>query len=496
MKTTIPPITFDMKRFPTRCAVLIISTVLTSFVFLPAVRAVSPPPDGGYANGNTAEGTNALFSLTSGVDNTALGFNALYHNTTGNYNTANGFQALFNNTNSSFNTATGVNALVANTTGHENTANGFGALNNNNGGYGNAATGFEALFHNTTGIRNTANGSGALFNNTMGDANTANGSGALSANTTAGGNTATGTDALAGNTTGNSNTANGFEALLGNTTGSGNTASGGNALLQATASDNTATGCATLINDTTGGNNTATGFRALFTNRIGNFNTATGVDALYRNTSGSANIALGYLAGQNLTTGSNNIDIGNNGVTGEAGKIRIGTAPTQNAAFVAGISGVAVTGAAVVVNSSGQLGVAPSSERFKMDIKSMDLASEAILALRPVTFRYKEGIDPNRTAQFGLVAEEVERVNPDLVSHDTKGNPYTVRYEAVNAMLLNEFLKEHRRNEEQEATIVELKSEMKALTAAMKEQARQFQELSMQVETSKRASQVALTDHN
>jgi hypothetical protein len=203
---------------------------------------------------------------------------------------------------------------------------------------------------------------------------------------------------------------------------------------------------------------------------------------------------LGNLAGQNLTTGSNNIDIGNSGVTGEAGKIRIGTAATQNATFVAGISGVAVTGAAVVVNSSGQLGVAPSSERFKMDIKSMDMASEAILALRPVTFRYKEGIDPNRTAQFGLVAEEVERVNPDLVSHDAKGNPYTVRYEAVNAMLLNEFLKEHRKVEEQdrkmqeqETAIAKQQKQIEALTAGL-------QKVSAQVEMSRPSAQTVLND--
>src|SRR5438309_7919278 len=177
----------------------------------------------------------------------------------------------------------------------------------------------------------------------------------------------------------------------------------------------------------------------------GGNNTAQGYQALYTNTTGSNNIAVGNSAGVNLTTGSNNIDIGNAGVAGESGKIRIGKQGTQNSAFIAGIFGVTMTGSPVVVNSSGKLGVSgTSSIRFKEAVKPMEKASEAILALKPVTFRYKEEIDPEGIPQFGLVAEEVERVNPDLITRDEAGKPAAVRYEAVNAMLLNEFLKEHR----------------------------------------------------
>ena len=163
---------------------------------------------------------------------------------------------------------------------------------------------------------------------------------------------------------------------------------------------------------------------------------------------GSNNIALGSFAGSNLTTGDNNIDIGNSGAGAESDTIRIGDSALQNRTFVAGISGIPITGTTVVVNGSGQLGVSPSSQRFKDEIKTMDKASEAILALKPVTFRYKKEIDPARISQFGLVAEEVEKVNPDLVVRDKEGKPYSVRYDQVNAMLLNEFLKQHRTVEE------------------------------------------------
>jgi hypothetical protein len=202
---------------------------------------------------------------------------------------------------------------------------------------------------------------------------------------------------------------------------------------------------------------------------------------------------LGFTAGLNLTTGSNNIDIGNVGVAGEANKIRIGTVGTQTATFIAGIHGATVTGTAVVVSSGGQLGVAPSSARFKDEIKPMDEVSEAILALKPVTFRYKHELDPDGIPQFGLVAEQVEKVNPDLVARDAEGKVYTVRYEAVNAMLLNEFLKEHRKVQELEndlrATIAQQRAEIKALTASVKEQASQIQKVSAQVAVSKPALQ-------
>src|SRR5207248_8655357 len=220
----------------------------------------------------------------------------------------------------------------------------------------------------------------------------------------------------------------------------------------------------------------------------GNRNTSVGVDSMVNN-SGNVNIALGRLAGVNLTTGDFNIEIGNAGVAAEARTIRIGTTGTQTKTFVAGINGAAVTGAAVKVNAAGQLGTAPSSRRFKEEIQPMDKASEAILELKPVTFHYKKEIDPDGTPEFGLVAEEVEKVNPDLVARDAEGKVYTVRYEAVNAMLLNEFLKEHRQVQElksivarQEATIAQQQKdfkltaaqqqmEIKALTAGLKEQA-------------------------
>jgi len=201
------------------------------------------------------------------------------------------------------------------------------------------------------------------------------------------------------------------------------------------------------------------------------------------NTVGSYNVALGVSAGSNLTTGSNNIEIGNSGVAGEANKIRIGA--TQTATFLAGISGATVpTGVAVIVDANGHLGTTTSSSRFKEAIKPMDKASESILALKPVTFRYKHEIDPEGIQQFGLVAEQVEKVNPDLVARDGQGKAYTVRYEAVNAMLLNEFLKEHRTVQEQGATIAELKKQIETLTAGL-------QKVSAQLEVSRTVQQVA-----
>jgi Chaperone of endosialidase len=263
----------------------------------------------------------------------------------------------------------------------------------------------------------------------------------------------------------------------------------------------------------------AIGVQALLGNTVGDANTAVGFNALMRNTTGDNNTAVGNGAGANLTIGDDNIDIGNPGVAGENETIRIGTAGFQRRAFIIGIRGVAVTGSTVVVNTSGQLGVLPSSARFKDEIKPMDKASEAILALKPVTFRYKEELDPKGIPQFGLVAEDVEKVNPDLVTRDAKGEIYTVRYEAVNAMLLNEFLKEHRKVEEQahinqqqeainsqlnsaltqqqkqaQATAAQQQKEIKALTASLKEQASQIQKVSAQVELNKPAPQMAVNN--
>jgi uncharacterized coiled-coil protein SlyX len=288
------------------------------------------------------------------------------------------------------------------------------------------------------------------------------------------------------------NTAEGYQALDSNTTGSSNTADGRQALFHNTTSSfNTADGYQALFHNTGGADNTADGFQALYFNTTGKNNTASGFRALFQNTTGSYNIALGWEDGMNLTTGSNNIDIGNAGVAGESSTIRIGHIPAHTRAFIAGISGAVVSGATVAVNSSGQLGVAPSSRRFKDEIKPMNAASEAILALKPVTFRYKKELDPGGTQQFGLVAEEVEKVDPDLVARDAQGKPYTVRYDAVNAMLLNELLKEHRKVQEQDATIAELKSMMaeqqkgmEGLAANLKDQASQLQKVSAHLEAS------------
>jgi uncharacterized coiled-coil protein SlyX len=395
------------------------------------------------------------------------------------------------------NTADGSGVLVSLTSGVNNSGFGFQALNHDTNGNANTATGLRALFSNTTGNNNTANGDAALYNNTSGIRNTGSGDHALFVNTI-----------------GNENTANGVGALQNNTSGSANTATGDSALFYNTnASRNTANGAGALEFTTTGHSNTANGVGALEHNTTGSNNTANGDSALFNNTSGAFNIALGSGAGQSLTTGSDNIDIGNSGVAGESRNIRVGTRGIHTKTFIAGISGVAVTGTAVVVNASGQLGVAVSSMRFKDEIKPMDKASEAILALKPVTFHYKKELDPNGIPQFGLIAEQVEKVNPDLVARDAKGDVYTVRYEAVNAMLLNEFLKEHRIVQAQEGTIAELKSnsakqeatiaelkstvaqqekEMKVFAANLKEQAAQIQKVSAELEVGKPAPQIVL----
>ena len=271
--------------------------------------------------------------------NTAIGVDALVDNTTGKQNTALGSRALLNNTTGTANTASGEIALGANTTGNFNTASGVNALNKNTSGDNNTASGVNALFRNTTGSNNTATGRQALFNNNTGQLNTA-----------------TGVNALEFNTTGNNNTANGVTALLLNTTGSSNTASGFDALNQ----------------NTIGDQNTAIGVSALRKNISGKFNTASGFQALFNNTTGKFNIALGFGAGSTATTGDNNIYIGNPGVAAESNIIRIGDNGHTNA-FIAGVDVVPL-----------------SSKRFKEDIRDMGQASNHLLRLRPVTFRYRK----------------------------------------------------------------------------------------------------------
>jgi trimeric autotransporter adhesin len=350
----------------------------------------------------------------------------------------------------------------------------------------NTFLGQDTLINNTTGFQNAATGSFALTNNTTGFNNTATGAEALEANSTGNNNTATGWEALSDNTTGIQNTAIGSFALFNNTTGNGNTAIGLNALLSNNAGVNTATGVNALAGNTTGIGNTANGtFAANFSN--GDNNTAIGFQAYTQATAGNNNTTLGFNAGAHLTTGSDNIDIGNLGVASDSGTIRIGTVGTQTKAFIAGIRDAAIGGVEVRVNMNGRLGTVPSSKRFKDVIKPMDKASAVLLALRPVTFHYKPEIDPEGIPQFGLVAEEVEKVNPDLVVHDKEGKPYSVRYDQVNAMLLNEFLKEHRKVEDQGAMIAKQQKQIEALTAGL-------QKVSAQVELSKPAPRTVLND--
>ena len=367
------------------------------------------------------------------------------------------------------------------------------------GGYpgGNTAEGQAALFSLTIGGFNTGVGYLSLRSNTTASLNTAIGAGTLLANTTASENTAIGAGALLSNT-GTLNTANGAFALFSNTTGNGNTANGDRALFTNTTGDtNTATGFHALFSTTTGVSNTANGSYALNNNTTGLLNTADGSGALAGNTTGDNNIALGSSAGHNLTTGSNNIDIGNDGLAGESSTIRIGSVQTKT--FIAGIRGVTTINSAipVLIDTVGQLGTTSSSRRFKKHIKPMDQASESIHALKPVTFHYKS--DSNSTPQFGLIAEEVARVNPDLVVRDENGEIYTVRYDAVNAMLLNEFLKEHRKVQELQATVV---GQQKSFQSKLAEQEKQiaalasgFQKMRAQFELSKPSSRTVLNDH-
>jgi hypothetical protein len=389
----------------------------TFFMFLglsamPIVHAVSPPPDGGYPGANTAEGQNALFSLTTGSYNTAVGWLSLRSDTTG-----------------SFNTAIGAGALAVNSA-DDNTATGVGALLNNSAGAFNTANGVLALFHNTEGDFNTGIGSFVLFNNT----------------------------------TGAQNMAMGDSALLANTSGSQNIAIGVSALRNSNAS-----------------HNVAIGKDALLHNNTGIYNVAIGESALQSSTSANGNTAIGNDAGVNITGGSN-ICIGSEvaGDPGDNNTIRIGdNLPTQTgqaACYVGGIYGqlYGANGTQCYVDPNGKLSVFFSARRFKTDIADIGDASEVLLALRPVTFHYKPEFDRTGTRQFGLVAEEVAAVNPDLVTHDAKGQLATVRYESVNALLLNEFLKQHKafieeqhKVEKLDATVAELSSKLERIAARM-----------------------------
>jgi hypothetical protein len=416
---------------------LLVFALLSYFGSTPALEAVVPPPDGGYPGNNTAEGQNALLSLTTGVNDTAVGWFSLKSNTDGQLNTAVGSGTLYSTVHANRNTAIGGAALFSDTDGSFNTAVGALALWSNTIGAANTGIGDNALFHNTTGSANSAIGNQALFQNREGGANTAIGHFSLWLNTTGGGNTAIGDGALF--------------------------ASGGNS--------NTAVGAGALEHGG-GDSNTALGVNA-------------GVDI-----SGSNNIVIG--ANVFGFGGSNTIVIGANvGNLGESNTIRIGNTDITDT-FISGISGTTVaSGAAVFVDSNGHLGTVTSSKRFKEEVRPMNKTSEAIFSLEPVTFRYKREIDPTGTSQFGLVAEDVEKVNPELVVRDKEGKAYSVRYDQVNAMLLNEFLKEHRKVEKLEATVAKQHRDFDAAVADLKGQ---IQKVSAQLEVSKAAPQTALND--
>lgn len=419
---------------------LLIALALVCFGLVPRAHGVSPAPDGCYPGFTTAEGCNALDSLTSGVGNTAFGWYSLFVDTTGSYNTGVGGGALVLN-NADDNTAVGAAAMLLNTGGHDNTA-----------------VGTDALVHNGTGNFNTGNGAFALFSNTASDQNTAVGYQALFSNGT-GLNTAVGYQALFANLGGLENTAMGDQALLDNTGGFFNVAVGGAALLS---------------------------------NVTGNDNTACGGGALTAST-GNDNTAIGFQAGINSSTGSNNVYIGS-GIGGVAGE--------SNACYIASIFGqTSVNGVPVLINSFNQLGTTTSSKRFKRDIKPMDNTSEALFSLKPVSFRYKKEIDPAGTAQLGLVAEDVEKINPDLVVRDREGKAYSVRYDQVNAMLLNEFLKEHHKVHQQETAIAELKSTIlqqqkgiEALASRLNQQDTKIEKVNAQIEVNKAAPRVVLNN--
>jgi hypothetical protein len=392
---------------------IILTTILLtlgSFALPHRTQAVVPAPDGGYPNFNTAEGQNALFSLTTGQWNTALGAFTLRSDTDGSYNTAVGTAALLSNVGNQNtgtgkeNTAVGAGALVLNTAGSNNTGVGADALLNNSAS-GNTAVGSHALLGNTTGIRETA----------------------------------VGTDALGDNVSGNDNTAIGYHALI----------------------------------LSTGQNNTGIGSGALGNNTSGISNTAIGDGALADDSTGGGNIALGYAAGNNVTTASNVICIGIEGNN------------VDNACYIGQIFGSTVSASAVFVNSNGRLGTMTSSKRFKQDIKPMNNVSDALYSLKPVSFRYKKEFDPAGASQLGLVAEDVEKIAPDLVVHDKEGRPYSVRYEQVNAMLLNEFLKEHGKVEKLEAAL-------DTVEKRLNEQEARIQKVSAEIQVSESVAKTAL----
>jgi hypothetical protein len=375
--------------------------------------------------------------------------------------------------------------------GNRNTALGDDALTNVTAGFDNTAVGDAALKTNSRGVGNTATGRLALSRNINGSSNTATGLAALRDNHFGQGNTATGRDSLLFNTIGNENTATGHNALFSNLTGNNNTATGFNALnLNTTGNFNSAIGEGALHLNTSGDFNSAIGSGALVNNTIGNRNTGIGRSVLPNNTTGNFNVAVGDNAGSGVITADDVICIGH----------AVAGVNVNGTCFIGNIRGVTTQNGnalPVVIDGAGQLGTASSSQRFKHDIKPMNKTSEAILALNPVTFHYKS--DNTGTPQFGLIAEEVAKVNPDLIVRDENGEIYTVRYDAVNAMLLNEFLKEHRRVQELEATVAQQRKDSEATAERQQKQIEALtaglQKVSAQLEVRKPAPRTVLNAH-
>jgi kumamolisin len=497
------------------------------------IAVLAPPP---AAVGNTPTGGQALASITFGDYDTGDGYQALYSNTTGSNNTGVGTQALFSNVNGNQNVGIGYRTLYANTSGTFNTANGYNALQGNTTGNANTASGYKALLDTTAGSQNTGDGFRTLFSNLTGQDNVALGFNAHQANTTGTQNAAIGSQALYTNSTGQDNAAFGYEALYENVggsmgPGSYNGAFGDQALYANTTGTSVdALGAQAMTSNTVGISNVALGFEALTMNvgdasNDGSCNVAAGLQAMEAAPQGAANTAagagaqldaaayysdgIGYHATLGLVSGYNEVVVGTGAYAGAAqgdydvilgasagsavtngyalveignpgsaspppDEINIGTAGVQTQAFVAGIAGETASGgtAVFISPSSGLLGTTVSSERFKTDIHDMGSESSVLFQLRPVTFRYRPELDPRGYAQFGLVAEEVEKAAPSLVVRDADGQPYSVRYDTVNAMLLNEFLKQHGRlrasieaGREQAKVVTRQEDELAALEA-------------------------------
>ncbi|WP_237155065.1 tail fiber domain-containing protein [Oryzibacter oryziterrae] len=420
--------------------------VVLACVWPEAVWSQSWNPTASDANNNVAAGKNALAGHDfSGFGNTAIGSFSLYNNAA-NYNTAVGIWSLNANTQGVYNTAIGMSALYANSKGNYNTASGSSALNSNTTGSYNTATGGSALFFNTSGRHNTADGAWSLQRNTVGNYNTA-----------------TGSRALYNSVDGNSNSAYGSLALFSNISGDNNTALGDQALYSSFSGNfNTASGQSALFSNTTGSNGTAVGAYALRSNTVGSNNVAIGAKALSILTGkSSGNIAIGVSAGLLTKTGSSNIYIGNPGAS-ESNVTRIGKSQTK--VFISGIKGVPLSGASVVVNSAGQLGVVASSARYKTDIITLGDLADKLAQLRPVSYRYKA--EPTAT-HYGLIAEEVEKVMPELVVRDEENRPESVQYQELIPVLLQQWQLQQVELDRQRVEIRQQQAEIDQLTRAL-----------------------------